>query len=118
MGIPYDTCKYLQPGVRICQHGDPTVHAKFLAWDDDHVLVTSYNMLSADPSEDLHTLRLLEYVEQRDQAFSVRPRILRLADAYLSNRTARVHDPKVHSATRPACRCGMFPKVIGFTRVP
>lgn len=28
----------------------PPVHAKFLAWDEDHVVVSSQNWLSADPS--------------------------------------------------------------------
>ena len=27
------------------------LHAKILAWDDDHVLITSQNWLSADPGE-------------------------------------------------------------------
>jgi phosphatidylserine/phosphatidylglycerophosphate/cardiolipin synthase-like enzyme len=29
----------------------PKLHAKILAWDDDHVLITSQNWLSADPGE-------------------------------------------------------------------
>lgn len=29
----------------------PRLHAKILAWDDDHVLITSQNWLSADPGE-------------------------------------------------------------------
>ncbi|USX18852.1 phospholipase D-like domain-containing protein [Oxalobacteraceae bacterium OTU3REALA1] len=27
------------------------VHAKYLAWDDDHILITSQNILSADPTD-------------------------------------------------------------------
>lgn len=31
---------------------EPTVHAKLLAWDDDAVVITSQNWLSADPPDD------------------------------------------------------------------
>jgi len=35
----------------------------------------------------LHTLAVLGYVERRDRLFSVRPSVLRIADAYLSDRS-------------------------------
>jgi phosphatidylserine/phosphatidylglycerophosphate/cardiolipin synthase-like enzyme len=38
-------------GVRIRPVREPRLHAKLLAWDDDFVVVTSQNWLSADPSE-------------------------------------------------------------------
>jgi hypothetical protein len=43
-------------GLRIRQVSDPQMHAKFIAWDDDDVLITSYNLLSADPAEDFAEL--------------------------------------------------------------
>ena len=38
-------------GVQICPVSEPRLHAKLLAWDDDNLVVTSQNWLSADPSE-------------------------------------------------------------------
>lgn len=38
-------------GVSIRPVREPRVHAKLLGWDDDFVVVTSQNWLSADPSE-------------------------------------------------------------------
>lgn len=38
-------------GVQIRPIVDPRLHAKILAWDDDNLLVTSQNWLSADPGE-------------------------------------------------------------------
>jgi phosphatidylserine/phosphatidylglycerophosphate/cardiolipin synthase-like enzyme len=38
-------------GVSIAPVHDPRLHAKILAWDNDHVLITSQNFLSADPSD-------------------------------------------------------------------
>ena len=38
-------------GVSITPVHDPRLHAKILAWDNDHVLITSQNFLSADPSD-------------------------------------------------------------------
>nr|WP_272931042.1 phospholipase D-like domain-containing protein [Acetobacter indonesiensis] len=38
-------------GVRITPVHNPRLHAKILAWDNDHVLITSQNFLSADPSD-------------------------------------------------------------------
>lgn len=38
-------------GVTIRPVHEPRLHAKILAWDDDHLLITSQNWLSADPSE-------------------------------------------------------------------
>jgi cardiolipin synthase len=35
--------------IRITPLKRPPVHAKFLAWDEDHVVITSQNWLSADP---------------------------------------------------------------------
>ena len=39
-------------GVRIRPVHDPTLHAKFLAWDEDVAVVTSQNWLSADAADD------------------------------------------------------------------
>jgi cardiolipin synthase A/B len=38
-------------GVRIEPIYQPRVHAKILAWDNDFVVISSQNWLSADPSE-------------------------------------------------------------------
>lgn len=38
-------------GVNIQSVQEPRLHAKVLAWDNDHLLVTSQNWLSADPTE-------------------------------------------------------------------
>ena len=38
-------------GVSILPVHDPRLHAKILAWDSDHILITSQNFLSADPSD-------------------------------------------------------------------
>ena len=38
-------------GVSITPILNPRLHAKILAWDNDHVLITSQNFLSADPSD-------------------------------------------------------------------
>lgn len=43
-------------GLRIRQISDPRMHAKFIAWDDDNVVITSHNLLSADPSRDFSEL--------------------------------------------------------------
>lgn len=43
-------------GLRIRQISDPRMHAKFVAWDDDNVVVTSQNLLSADPAADFAEL--------------------------------------------------------------
>jgi cardiolipin synthase A/B len=40
-----------QEGMRLRQFVAPTIHAKFLAWDDDSVVITSQNWLSADPGD-------------------------------------------------------------------
>jgi cardiolipin synthase len=40
-------------GMRVTHVLKPRLHAKFLAWDDDNVVVTSQNWLSADPPDDL-----------------------------------------------------------------
>jgi cardiolipin synthase A/B len=39
-------------GLRIRQITDPRMHAKFIAWDDENVVITSHNLLSADPGDD------------------------------------------------------------------
>jgi cardiolipin synthase len=39
-------------GIRLRRIFEPRLHAKFLAWDDDYVVVTSQNWLSADPPDD------------------------------------------------------------------
>lgn len=38
-------------GVQVRSVHEPRLHAKVLAWDTDHVVITSQNWLSADPSE-------------------------------------------------------------------
>jgi phosphatidylserine/phosphatidylglycerophosphate/cardiolipin synthase-like enzyme len=38
-------------GVRVRPVREPRIHAKLLAWDDDYLVVTSQNWLSADPGE-------------------------------------------------------------------
>lgn len=38
-------------GLKVHQILDPRLHAKILAWDDDNVVVTSLNWLSADPPQ-------------------------------------------------------------------
>ncbi len=45
-----------QAGMKIRQVVDPRMHAKFLGWDDDNVVVTSHNLLSADPGSDFAEL--------------------------------------------------------------
>jgi phosphatidylserine/phosphatidylglycerophosphate/cardiolipin synthase-like enzyme len=45
-----------QAGMKIRQVFDPRLHAKFLVWDDDDVVITSHNLLSADPSRDFAEL--------------------------------------------------------------
>lgn len=40
-----------QGGVDIRPISEPRLHAKVLAWDDDYLVITSQNWLSADPSE-------------------------------------------------------------------
>jgi hypothetical protein len=42
--------------MQIRQIVDPRMHAKFLGWDDDNVVITSHNLLSADPSSDFAEL--------------------------------------------------------------
>jgi cardiolipin synthase len=43
------TMKAREAGVALRQVTDPTMHAKFMVWDDDDLVVTSQNLLSADP---------------------------------------------------------------------
>jgi hypothetical protein len=45
----------ISEGVRFDQILDPRLHAKILAWDEDSVVVSSQNWLSADPGDDAHT---------------------------------------------------------------
>lgn len=40
-----------EKGIRIRQGAGRTMHAKFLTWDDDNLLITSQNLLSANPSD-------------------------------------------------------------------
>jgi hypothetical protein len=40
-----------EEGVQVRPVVEPRLHAKILAWDDDNVLITSQNWLSADPGE-------------------------------------------------------------------
>lgn len=39
-------------GMKVTQVFKPRLHAKFLAWDDDSVVITSQNWMSADPGDD------------------------------------------------------------------
>jgi phosphatidylserine/phosphatidylglycerophosphate/cardiolipin synthase-like enzyme len=41
-----------QHSIKITPIHDPKLHAKLLAWDDDAVVITSQNWLSADPPDD------------------------------------------------------------------
>jgi phosphatidylserine/phosphatidylglycerophosphate/cardiolipin synthase-like enzyme len=50
---------YAEKGVIVRRAASPGMHAKFLAWDDDHLLVTSQNLLSADPTDPFAELGLL-----------------------------------------------------------
>ena len=43
-------------GSQIRQICDPRMHAKFVAWDDENVFITSHNLLSADPVDDFAEL--------------------------------------------------------------
>ncbi|MEG3179002.1 hypothetical protein U1872_22565, partial [Sphingomonas sp. RB3P16] len=43
--------EYASAGVSIIPVGEPRMHGKFLAWDDDDLLITSQNLLSADPTD-------------------------------------------------------------------
>lgn len=45
----------ISEGVNFDQILDPRLHAKILAWDEDSVVVSSQNWLSADPGDDAHT---------------------------------------------------------------
>jgi hypothetical protein len=38
-------------GLNFFQVGAPSLHAKFLTWDEDNVVITSQNWLSADPMD-------------------------------------------------------------------
>jgi cardiolipin synthase len=40
-----------EEGIQILPVVEPRLHAKILAWDDDNLLITSQNWLSADPNE-------------------------------------------------------------------
>jgi cardiolipin synthase len=39
-------------GMKVHQIFRPRLHAKFLAWDADSVVITSQNWMSADPPDD------------------------------------------------------------------
>lgn len=43
--------EYEAKGIRVRRGAKTTMHAKFLAWDDDDLLITSQNMLSANPND-------------------------------------------------------------------
>lgn len=43
-------------GVNLRQVTDPSIHAKFMYWDDDDLVVTSQNLLSADPLNPLEEI--------------------------------------------------------------
>jgi cardiolipin synthase A/B len=45
-----------QEGVLLRQVTEPTMHAKFMYWDDDDLVVTSQNLLSADPLSPLEEI--------------------------------------------------------------
>jgi phosphatidylserine/phosphatidylglycerophosphate/cardiolipin synthase-like enzyme len=50
------TFKAREAGVRLRQVTDPSMHAKFMYWDDDDLVVTSQNLLSADPLNPLEEI--------------------------------------------------------------
>ncbi len=47
------TLEASKDGVTIRPVRKPRLHAKMLAWDDDNVIITSQNWLSADPPDDM-----------------------------------------------------------------
>lgn len=50
------TFKSRDAGVNLRQVTDPSIHAKFMYWDDDDLVVTSQNLLSADPLNPLEEI--------------------------------------------------------------
>lgn len=54
--------------VRLQPVYEPTIHAKILAWDDDNLLITSRNWLSADSAESNPLGEIGLYVEARSSA--------------------------------------------------
>jgi cardiolipin synthase len=55
-------------GVRLQHVHEPTIHAKILAWDDDNLLITSRNWLSADSAESNPFGEIGLYVQARSSA--------------------------------------------------
>jgi cardiolipin synthase A/B len=53
-------------GVSVQSIHEPRLHAKVLAWDNDHLLVTSQNWLSADPTDANFRREIGLYVHARD----------------------------------------------------
>jgi hypothetical protein len=45
-----------QEGVLLRQVTEPAMHAKFMYWDDENLVVTSQNLLSADPLSPLEEI--------------------------------------------------------------
>lgn len=41
----------MEDGLQVQRIRNPRMHAKFLVWDDDHLVITSQNWLSADPPD-------------------------------------------------------------------
>lgn len=43
-------------GLKVRQIHDPRMHGKFLCWDDSNILITSHNLLSANPAGDFEEI--------------------------------------------------------------
>lgn len=72
---PYTSGDAAQLSASVAPHGvsvqsvqEPRLHAKVLAWDNDHLLVTSQNWLSADPTEGNLRREIGIYLQAKDAA--------------------------------------------------
>ena len=71
--------EYAAKGVIIGRGSPATMHAKFLAWDDDQLLLTSQNMLSANPSDPFAEIGVM--ITAPDAARRFRERMIPLLPA-------------------------------------
>lgn len=62
------TLEYSSAGLKIVPVYTPRMHAKVLAWDDDAVVITSQNWLSADPSDNNRLREIGVYIESKNVA--------------------------------------------------
>lgn len=60
------TASAAEHGVNVRSIHEPRLHAKVLAWDNDHLLITSQNWLSADPTEANLRREIGVYIHARD----------------------------------------------------